>query len=426
MPVSNDLMSHLERLAELFTRPAGWWQLAILAVSGGLAWFINHYWGRRLSRAKEAEHGLARITLGSGVRLLFPFSFLLLVLLGRSLLKGLGQPGEVLSVAITLLLSLAAIRLIVYLLRKGFSPSPTLKAWENTISTVIWVAVALQLVGWLGPLLQGMDGIAISAGQSRISLLSVLKLIVSVAFFLFLAVWLAALLERRIQQMSFLSGGLRVGLAKGARVVLVTLAILIALNTIGIDLTALAVFGGALGVGLGFGLQRIASNFISGFILLFDRSIRPGDVISVGESFGWVSALRARYVVVKDRDGVERLIPNENLITSEVINWSYSDRNVRIKVPVQISYGDDPEQAMALMVEAAKNSQRVLKSPEPVCRLLEFADSGIGLELRVWVNDPEEGTGNVRSEINLGIWRAFKEHGITIPFPQRDVHLFRE
>jgi small-conductance mechanosensitive channel len=246
-----------------------------------------------------------------------------------------------------------------------------------------------------------------------------------VAFFLFLAVWLAALLERRIQQMSFLSGGLKVGLAKGARVVLVTLAILIALNTIGIDLTALAVFGGALGVGLGFGLQRIASNFISGFILLFDRSIRPGDVISVGESFGWVSALRARYVVVKDRDGVERLIPNENLITSEVINWSYSDRNVRIKIPVQISYGDDPEQAMALMVNAARNAQRVLKTPEPVCRLMEFADSGIALELRVWVNDPEEGTGNVRSEINLGIWRAFKEQGITIPFPQRDVHLIQ-
>jgi small-conductance mechanosensitive channel len=425
MQLSDELISLLERVTDLLTRPAGWWQLGILAVAGLLAWFINHYWGRRLAQAKDAEHGLARITLGSGVRLLFPFSFLLLVLLGRSLLKGLGQPGEVLNVAVTLLLSLAAIRLIVYLLRKGFSPSPTLKAWESTISTVIWVAVALQLVGWLGPLLQGMDSIAITAGQSRISLLSVLKLIVSVAFFLFLAVWLAALLERRIQQMSFLSGGLKVGLAKGARVVLVTLAILIALNTIGIDLTALAVFGGALGVGLGFGLQRIASNFISGFILLFDRSIRPGDVISVGESFGWVSALRARYVVVKDRDGVERLIPNENLITSEVINWSYSDRNVRIKIPVQISYGDDPEQAMALMVNAARNAQRVLKTPEPVCRLMEFADSGIALELRVWVNDPEEGTGNVRSEINLGIWRAFKEQGITIPFPQRDVHLIQ-
>ena len=220
-----------------------------------------------------------------------------------------------------------------------------------------------------------------------------------------------------------ISPSTRVGLAKVTRLVLIVLAVLIALNASGIDLTALAVFGGALGVGLGFGLQRIASNFVSGFILLFDRSIKPGDVISIDESFGWVEALHSRYVVVRDRDGVERLIPNENLITSVVTNWSYTDRNVRMKIPVQISYADDPEQAMALMLEASEQCARVLAEPAPAARLMAFGDNGINLELRVWVTDPEEGLGNVRSEINLSIWRAFKQHGITIPFPQRDVHL---
>ena len=170
-------------------------------------------------------------------------------------------------------------------------------------------------------------------------------------------------------------------------------------------------------------MQRIASNFISGFILIFDRSIRPGDVISVGDKFGWVQELRARYIVVRDRDGVETLIPNENLVTTDVINWSYTDRSVRLKVPVQISYSDDPEQAMALMLEAARATPRVMQDPPPVCRLMEFADNGIALEARVWILDPENGVSNVRSDVNLGIWKRFNEAGITIPFPQRDVYI---
>jgi small-conductance mechanosensitive channel len=214
-----------------------------------------------------------------------------------------------------------------------------------------------------------------------------------------------------------------VGLVKFAKVVLYTVALLIALDTVGIDLTTLAVFGGALGVGLGFGLQRVTSNFISGFILLFDRSIKPGDVISVGTRYGWVVALHARYVVVRDRDGVETLIPNENLITSEVTNWSYSDRHVRIKIKVQISYNDDPEKAMQLITDAALVSDRILKNPAPQARLIEFGDNGINLELRLWLDDPEEGVGSVKSDVNLAIWRSFKENGITIPFPQRDVHM---
>ncbi|MGE0014171.1 MAG: mechanosensitive ion channel family protein, partial [Azoarcus sp.] len=247
-----------------------------------------------------------------------------------------------------------------------------------------------------------------------------------VALLLTLAFWVSGVLERRMRASTHMTPSLQVAFGKFIKVFLITLAFLLAIDAVGIDLTTLTVFGGALGVGIGFGLQRITSNFISGFILVLDRSIKPGDVISVGGNdakFGWVQELRARYVVVRDRDGVERLIPNENLITSEVVNWSYSDTNSRVRLPVQISYDDDPEQAMALLLEAAKASPRVLPLPEPAARMLDFADSGIQLELRVWISDPENGIGNVRTDINVAIWKLFKGAGITIPFPQRDVHL---
>jgi small-conductance mechanosensitive channel len=268
-----------------------------------------------------------------------------------------------------------------------------------------------------------MDALALQVGTIRVSLLGSVKLALAVALTWVLALWLARLIENRLNRAEYVNPGMQVALVKLSKFGLLTLASLLALEAAGIDLTALAVFGGALGVGLGFGLQRIASNFISGFIVLFDRSIRPGDVITIGEKFGWVQELRARYIVVRDRDGVERLIPNETLITNEVINWSYTDRSVRLKIPVSISYDDDPEQAMALLVEAAHGVPRVLQDPPPASRLLAFGDNGIELELRVWINDPEQGMANVRSDVNLRIWRMFKAEGIVIPFPQRDLHL---
>lgn len=215
----------------------------------------------------------------------------------------------------------------------------------------------------------------------------------------------------------------RMGLIKVIRYGLIGIAVLVALSVAGFDLTTLTVVGGALGIGIGFGLQKVTSNLISGFLLLFDRSIRPGDVISVGESYGWVEKMGARYLVVRDRDGVDTLIPNEELITTRVINWSYGDRHVRLKLPVQISYGDSPRLAMQLLLEASGANERVIDDPGPVVRLMGFGDDGINLELRVWINDPEQGVNNVRSDINLMIWDAFKTHNITIPYPQRDLHV---
>lgn len=419
------LQNLLNQSITWMTQPQLWWQIAILVLTAFSSIFFQRFLLKITGRYRrdDKENRLQRLTIKSLERILFPIVMLTGVLLGRAILQGLQKTTGLLDIAIPLLVSLAIIRFAVYLLRKAFTPSPLVKAWENVISSTVWIIVALHLIGWLPHLISGLDNIAFNIGQSRFSLLMGIKLLLAIIFFWILALWLARAVERGVSRSPHISSGMQVGLAKFSKFFLLAIAVLVALNAVGVDLSALMVFGGALGVGIGFGLQRIASNFISGFILLFDRSIRPGDVITIGDKFGWVQEFRARYVVVRDRDGVETLIPNENLVTSDVINWSYTDPDVRIKIPVQISYADDPEQAMKLMLECAKDCSRVKTEPEPVCRLMDFADSGIQLELRVWIMDPENGIASVRSEINLSIWRYFKQAGITIPYPQRDIHI---
>ncbi len=405
-----------------FDTPQVWLQVALLVVAALVAFAVHRWLGGRFS-GDAAGEGLRRLTRRSLQRLAFPLVLLLVALLGRAILDALKMPTALLNVAVPLMLSLAAVRIVVYMLRKGFAPSPTLKAWESVIAFSIWAVVALHLLNWLDPVRKALDALGFQVGSVRITALAVINVVLLLAFLFTGALWLANLIEQRLAHAQNMSPTMRVGVSKFAKFILVAVAALLTVEAAGIDLTAFAVFGGAVGVGLGFGLQRIASNFISGFILIFDRSIRPGDIITVGDTFGWVLELRARYLVVRNRDGVESLIPNETFISNEVINWSYSDRNVRVRCPVQVSYSDDPEQAMALMLEAARDCPRVLTDPPPVTRLMEFGDNGISLELRVWINDPMNGVANVRSDVNLGIWRRFKEAGITIPFPQRDVHL---
>jgi len=400
-------------------------QLSLMITAGVAAFYIHRVSQKLLDRRLQHTYlsGFRTFLLKIGLRLAFPLSGLFAVLMGRLAFNLLGYSTPLLDMAVKLLLALAAVRLIVYVLRVGMVPGPQLKAWEKIISTSIWIVLALHLLGWLPHLSSGMDQLAFTFGETRLSLLMMVKLIVLCGLYLLLAVWLSGLFEQQLKKSKHINISMRVGLSKVMKVAMLSLAFILALSEAGLNLASLTVFGGALGVGIGFGLQKIVSNFISGFILLGDRSIRPGDVISVGNTYGWVKELRARYVVVRNRDGVETLIPNENLVTTDVINWSYSDKRVRVRVPVQISYDDDPEQAMAIMEKAATASARVLKTPPPAVRLMEFADSGIALELRVWLTDPQEGVGNVRSDINLAIWHGFKEAGITIPYPQRDVHL---
>ena len=400
-------------------------QFSVLLAAVVVALVVHRYMQKGFERRlEEAQLGAFNtLSLKFAQRLAMPLLLLLAVSVVRLVIVHYGYPTPLIDVLARLLLALATVRLIVYALRVGIAPGPTLKAWEKIISTTIWVLVALYILDWLPSVEAFLEQIAITVGESRFSLLMAIKLVVLCGLYVLLALWLSGLIEQRLKNARTISVSLRVGIAKVVKVALLTVAFLLAMSEAGLNLATLTVFGGALGVGIGFGLQKIVSNFISGFILLGDRSIRPGDVISIGNTYGWVRELRARYIVVRNRDGVETLIPNENLVTTDVINWSYSDRHVRVKIPVQISYADDPEQAMAIMEAAATANSRVLKDPEPAVRLLKFADSGIELELRVWLLDPQEGVGNVRSDINLAIWRGFKEAGITIPYPQRDVHL---
>ena len=425
MDILETLYLHALDLVKQLATIQGGLQFADVLLCGALALFTHKHWQQFITRlvGNFEQQGFFRFLLRATNRIAFPMSMLFYLILTRFILDQFGINTAVLDIFTPLLLSLAGIKLGVYVLRAGFSPSPALRAWENVFSLFVWSILALHLLGWLPDVVKAMDEVAFTFGGTRFSVLSMIELTISILVFIVIATWLTRFIESRTKRSQYLSPSMRVVMTKTSKFVIYGLAILFALKAVGIDFTAFAVFSGAVGVGIGFGLQKIFSNFISGFILIFDRSIKPGDVITIGNRFGWVQELNARYVVVQDRDGVEALIPNENLITSEVTNWSYSNRAVRRRLPVSISYDDEPELAMSLMVESAQEQARVLKSPEPVARLLKFGDNGIELELRVWIKDPENGIANITSDINLAVWKRFKQHDITIPFPQRDVHL---
>jgi len=288
---------------------------------------------------------------------------------------------------------------------------------------VAWSAAALNTLGFLDDIVDFLDSASFSVGGSDITTLSFLKALVLMFVLYRGGMALAEAIEVQLSKVSELTPSARVLFGKLMRIVTLVAIVIIALSSVGINLTALAVFSGAVGVGVGFGLQKVAANLISGFILLMDKSIKPGDVVEVGTVYGYITSLRARFVSVLTRDGKEILIPNEDLITNQVVNWSFSDTNVRLKVPVGISYDADPRVAMELMTDAATGHDRVQAFPKPVCRLMGFGDSSVDLELRVWIRDPQNGIVNVKSDLLLAIWDRFQENGIEIPYPQRDLHI---
>jgi small-conductance mechanosensitive channel len=345
---------------------------------------------------------------------------------------GLPIPA-VLAQILIVLAALAMGFLLARLLRRWFAAtkmatrrplSARLAEWVLVMAPVLFAAA---LVGWLGVIEDKLDGIEIISG---FSIWALIKAIVVITLFLLGASLFSRLVESRVMQLEGLGLSTRIGISKFTYFFVLGLGVMLGINAAGINLTTLTVLTGAMGLGLGFGLQAIAANFVSGFVLLMDKSIRPGDVISFTgmtgtstENFGWVEELKGRYVVVRDRDGVATLVPNQNLITNQVINWSYSHPQVRLKLPVRISYKDDPELALQLLEGVAFCNPRVLPEPRPAARLMGFGDSGIELELRFWIADPQQGVNNVRSDVNRAIWKAFKENGITIPVAQRDVRM---
>lgn len=287
----------------------------------------------------------------------------------------------------------------------------------------IWSIAALNITGILPAVLDALESASFGIGERQVSLLAIANGLIMAIVLIWIAVLVSRLVERRILSTPDLAPATQVLLSKLFRIAVLTGAVVIALDLTGIDLTALAVFSGAVGLGLGFGLQKVVSNLISGFILLTDKSIKPGDVISLGETFGWINKLNARYVSVITRDGREFLIPNEDLITNQVINWSYSDRNIRLEIGFGVSYDSDPHLVRRIAVEAASGVDRVLPSPAPVCHLTDFGDSSIDFVLRFWIIDPAEGVVNIKGKVFLALWDTLKQHDVRIPFPHREVIL---
>jgi small-conductance mechanosensitive channel len=351
-----------------------------------------------------------------------------LVLLARNLLQPMAFDVSMLDAAARLIGAYIVVRIGVLLFTASLGNKSWMQNWEIRATLFIWLAIAAEYLGWLDPIISTLDSIGMAAGKSRITLWSVLKLLFTLTLFVLVAAWISRWVERRLKKLSNLAPSTRIGIAKFSNAFLIGLSILMGLNAAGVDLTALTVLTGAIGLGLGYGLQSIAANFVSGFVLLMDRSIKPGDVISLSgqsgtstENFGWVQELRGRYVVVRDRDGVEMLVPNQQLISNAVINWSYTDPRIRLKLPIRLSYQDDPELALRVLIMACEGQRRVLHEPAPVSRLMHFSDSGIELELRFWISDPQEGVNNVRSDVNRTIWRLFKENNLTMPVAQREI-----
>ncbi|MBK1829685.1 mechanosensitive ion channel [Verrucomicrobiaceae bacterium R5-34] len=282
---------------------------------------------------------------------------------------------------------------------------------------------ALHLFGWLTPLSQALQNIRLPLGSIEINLWSITAGIAA----LFLLLWLVGLSTRFIDAVvkprSDIPPSIKVLIGKGSRILLYFGACIWALKIGGVPLGGLAVFSGALGLGLGFGLQKVISNLVSGVIILLDKSIKPGDVIEIDGTFGWINSIRTRYISVITRDRKEILIPNEDFVTNKVVNWSFTDRIVRIKADVGVSYATDVPEAIEICKKAVRSLPRVLNDPEPNCLLMGFGDSSIDLQVRFWIDDAPQGVSNIRSEVLLAVWKAFKEHEIEIPFPQRDLHI---
>jgi small-conductance mechanosensitive channel len=392
---------------------------AIVVVAGVL-------WGRRWYLARTNGH--AGGVVADAFAIVAPY-LAGLVILGLALFAAGGSPRPWYETAATLLGLLALIRLVMYLLRLSLGKSRIIKTWELRATLILWAVIAAEVLGWLDPVIAALDSIGLSGGKTRITIWSVLKAIATVTVFVVVSAWVARWIDRRVNAIQELAPSTRIGIGKFSYALLIAFGVLFGLQASGVDLTTLTIFSGAIGLGLGFGLQAIAANFVSGFVLLIDRSIKPGDVISftgaTGTSttgFGWVEELRGRHIVIRDRDGVATLVPNQNVITNPLINWSYGHPRVRLRLPVRIAYHDDVELALGLLLQAAEHP-RILKDPPAVARLLEFADYGMEVELRFWIGDPAEGVNNVRSDVNRRIWALFRAKGVTIPPAQREIRI---
>lgn len=418
-----------------FARPQSLWQLAVIGVGLAFGWLVARTMRHRVDARVAAESrqpglrtDLLRFSVEGIRRLAFPVSALLAMVAGGLVLRMAGlvqRVGDVqlLRLALTLLAAMAVVRLVVYVLRRTFPRAAWLGTFERWIALLVWLVVALHLTGVLSDVIATLESVRIPVGRSQISFWDLLIGAISVVITVLAALWLGSAIESRLMRADTLTTNSRVVLARVVKALLLFVAVLMALSIVGIDLTVLSVFGGALGVGLGLGLQRIASNYVSGFIILLDRSLSIGDMITVDKFYGRVAQINTRFTLIKALDGTETILPNEMLVSTPVVNHSLSSREVRVVIKISVAYSTDLDRALAILGECARAQPRVLDTPEPGAFVTAFGADGIDLEVGFWIRDPEEGTLAVRSEIARMVLRRFAAEGIQIPFPQRDVRI---
>ena len=402
-------------------RPDVFWQLAAMLACMIVAWALA-----RLVRVRTTHEQSTAVRMGAGSlnRVVFPLLVVALLLAARPLLSHWTRV-DLLSVAIPLFASLAGIRFVVYLLRLLFSPGGRIVVWERAIAAFVWGGVALHLTGLMPDVLERLDGVKFSIGTHAFSLLTMVESVFWTVSMLLLAMWAGTSLEARLNRAESMHSSLRAVLARFGKAGLLLVAVLIVLPVLGIDITVLSVFGGALGVGLGLGLQKIASNYVSGIIILLDRSIRVGDWITADNHYGEVMNITTRFTVVRSLSGEEALIPNDMLITATVLSNTFADKRVRLAVTVSVAYSTDIAPVLLRLADIATRNQRVLAEPAPRALVVEMGDSGVNLELGFWIEDPENGRKNIRSEISVAILSDFRAAGIEIPFPQREVRMLQ-
>jgi len=410
-------------------------QLAVIAVALLGAWFYARHIEQRvrgrLDAAAAANQSVRvdvlKFSIDGFRRLAFPITAMLLLVLGGLALYFAGviryEQAHLVRLALLLLGAMGAIRLLVYVLRRSLPRAAWIGTFEFAIALTIWLVVALHVTGLLGDLIGYLDSVRFPLGKTALTLWDILAGAFSVVLTVLGALWAGSVVEARLMGASSLAPNSRVVLARLIKAVLTLLAVLLALSLVGIDLTVLSVFGGALGVGLGLGLQRIASNYVSGFIILLDRSLSIGDMITVDKFYGAVSQINARYTVMKALDGTETIVPNEMLVSTPVINHSYSDKSVQVVVKLSIAYRANVDRALEVLVEAAAAQSRVLSDPPPTAFITGLGADGIDMQVGFWIRDPEAGSLPIRSEIARSVLKRFHDEGIEIPAPQREVRI---
>ena len=396
-------------------------QIIILTISFAMAFILKKMIKPRLNDRINKLSIPFRLTeiLYSCLKLTYPFLAMIFIFIGTKIAGtgGLGFSMAFSIAVVKLLLAWIFIRLIAQVIEQRFA--------RNVIALTVWALAALSIFGVLDQTMITLDAVGFNIGEFRLSALSVTKGILGIFILMYGALFLANLLDRRLSSVRSLNPSSRVLISKIVRVTLVVTALLIGVTSAGIDLSLFAVFSGAVGLGVGFGLQKVISNLFSGMLLLLDQSIKPGDIIEMDGTFGWVNQMGARYTEIVTRDNKSYLVPNEEFITQHVINWSHGNTLVRVETEFGVHYDSDPHQVKQLAITAAGTPERVVDSPAPVCHLVEFGDSSLNFVLRYWIKDAEKGLTNTKGDVMLALWDTFKENDVQIPYPHREVFMHK-